>query len=204
MFFPWVSFSSLESSDQFNLRGMRYSVGLCFSMGVQIAQYLGDFWDWAADASFGWAGAAEAAAGWVGMANVVVGWVYVGACSTASASLVLTYGKPNLMHKFRMVSHADFPRFTKFFYVASGNWIASFYGCGFRYFDKRWGLRSGRIWTSRKGGWQWLGVAWCTPSFSPLEMGKVSLLYPKDCTWIFECSCLYHDYLYINFYIFRS
>ena len=69
---------------------MEYSVGQSFPVGMHIAQYFGDFWDLAVDASVGWAGAADASAGWVGMANVAVGWGGMGACVMASASLVLT------------------------------------------------------------------------------------------------------------------
>ena len=69
---------------------MEYSVGQGFAVGVHIAQYFGDFWGCAADASIHWASTADAAVGSVGISDVVAGWVSVGACSMASVSLALT------------------------------------------------------------------------------------------------------------------
>ena len=122
LFLPWNHLA--------NLLFMGYSLGHSFPKGLHIAQYFGDLWDWAADAS-----------SWLGTCmGLLCGFCFFG----------FDCVKPISLHEFRMVSLIYLSRFREFVYIGSGKGccLASSYGCS---------LRSEFHLTCWQKGWQWLG-----------------------------------------------
>ena len=139
-----VSFSSSSESDQSYLRGIKYSVGHHFLVGVHITKYSGDFWDCSdrvtiacvdtARTVVGCMNVTDAAVCWVGITTDTVGWVNMGSWHGSSTSLA--WASQFCWNKSGIVTYIYFSWFWQYFYIAPYKHVSSLNWGGFRSFNE--------------------------------------------------------------------